>query len=173
MPCPPQVQLVDLADEIGTEAVVRLLLDELEAAGEVDLWRAATRLWLVHSSPACSRQPGRNDARVDQSSAYAGAACRRIDQQDAQLRRGVVGTDAEDASDPCTRGLGDPCRFELVSGRSRSRRRSGTPALRRTCPIRTLRRRAHRAPSPPIRGRRVDPTGERRRCLHLGTRRSL
>src|SRR5688572_2294523 len=99
-----QVELIGLADEIDSEAVVRFLLGKNEATVEVDVPRGDERIVGPQDHPGVARRAGEVQAGVDESAAESVAARLRVDQQQAQLRRGspglvaFAGVDAEDAS---------------------------------------------------------------------------
>src|ERR1700754_2803948 len=106
-----QRELVNLADQIDTEAVVRLLLDELEPARQVDASRRAERMVRPQLQPRVARSTRELDALVDERTADAGTASRRVDEKDPKLRGRVFDAYAEDAPDSGAFALGEPRRF--------------------------------------------------------------
>ena len=104
-----QIELVDLADEIDPKAVMALLIYEVKPAVHVDLPSSDQRVVGPQLHPRVASSAGESDALIDQAMAEASAARRRLDQQDAQLRGGVVGRDAENTAHPPTTHLSDPC----------------------------------------------------------------
>jgi AcrR family transcriptional regulator len=111
-----KVELVDLADEVDAEAVVRVLVHELESAGQIDAAGGDERVVRpqLHSPiPVGAREA---DALVDEACAEAGPSRLRVDEQDAELRGQVIGGDAEHASDAVAgRVLGDPRRAAVIA----------------------------------------------------------
>ncbi len=161
-----QLEPPRLADEVVTEAVVRLLVDQPEPGRLVDP-PAATSTSLVHSTidPYPARR-GERHALVDQPPAEAQATGPRLDEQDPQLRRVVVAVAAQHAPGPHAVDLGDPPGLPPV--------RAAGPevgddardqAPRRSRPSRTRRRRPRRGAGPSTRGHR----GPRSRTITVGS----
>jgi hypothetical protein len=103
-----EVELVHLTDQVDTEAVVWLLLEQDEAARHVDPARRFERMVGPQPQPGVAGPSGEVHAGVHESPAEARPPFGRFDEQDSQLRRVVVGGDAQDRPDATTVELGDP-----------------------------------------------------------------
>ena len=156
-----QVGLVDLADQVDAEAVVRLLLDQREAArrGRCAAPRPARR-W---STAACARTrpAGRTPGRSRPGVAEAVAPGLGVHEQDAQLR-GVRRSAATQKT--------QPARWPSTSAIQAASRRgswsrgvvghdAGDQRLEAGVPAELGRRRPRRAPSPPSPGHPAGPAG--------------
>jgi hypothetical protein len=106
-----EIELVGLADQVDSEAAVRLLGNQLEAALEVEV--PGRGEWLVgpQSHELIAGAPGELEARIDQRAAEIVTTRVGVNEQDAQ-ERGVLTVvigHAEHAAGALSVELGDPC----------------------------------------------------------------
>lgn len=111
----PQVQLVDLPDQVGAVAVMRLLVDQREPAGQVDPAGGNERIVRPQPHPRIAGSPSERDTLVDELRTDPVPTPDRVDQQDPELRSGVVGWHAEHAPGSPPVELGDPATLELTA----------------------------------------------------------
>lgn len=111
-----ELQFVDLADEVGTEAVVRLLLDEAEPGSEVDASRSDQHVVGPQDHPLVARLECGVDAPADQLRAEPLATGARIGEQQAKLSGFFVLGAAEHAADASTFHHCDPRRLPARLG---------------------------------------------------------
>ena len=116
-----ELELPGFADQGVAEADVRLARDEAIAGLRVDAARRQQHAVGPQDDAPVAGGAGEALALVDEARADAEAARRRLDQQQAQLRRAVddgaaavvARLDEEDAADVDAVALGDPARFAL------------------------------------------------------------
>src|SRR5690242_19791239 len=115
----PQVELVNLPDQVGTVALMRLLGNELESARQIDVAGRGKRVIRPEAHLLVSRGAGKGDALVYELAAEAVAAGGRVYEQDPELCGDLVGGDAEDAADAAAIDFGNPGGFPfwVVAGR--------------------------------------------------------
>ncbi len=106
-----EIELIGLADQVDSEAVVRFLRDQFETTFEVKLSSRGERMVGPQSHELITGARGELEAPVDQRAAEVVAARVGVDEQDAQ-ERGVLTVGmgyAEHAADASSVELGDPC----------------------------------------------------------------
>jgi hypothetical protein len=106
-----ETELVGLADQVDSEAVVRFLGDQLEAALEVEVPGRGEWMVCPQSHELITGGPRELEAGIDQPAAEVLTARVGVDEQDAQ-ERGVVTVGighAEHAPGASSVELGDPC----------------------------------------------------------------
>src|SRR5262249_17355588 len=111
---PGKAELIYLADQVRAETVMRLLPFQGEPTGQVDLPRGRQRMVGPQPHPLVPRLPGEPQALIYQPGPQSFSPRSRVDQEDAQLRRALVGRYQQDASDPLPVLLGDPSRLPAV-----------------------------------------------------------
>src|SRR5262249_24445678 len=104
-----QGELIDLAGQVGAEAVVGVLGDQGEAAGEVDLAGGGQRGVGPERHPLVPGPPGEREALIGPPAAQPPAARRWGYQPGPELCGRLVGGYADTASPPLTVLLSDPC----------------------------------------------------------------
>lgn len=99
---------MDLTRQVHAETVVRFLVDELEAGGEVDT--AGGHQWMVgpELDPLVAGPAGEVDALPYQARAEPVTPRGRVDEEDPQLRGRLVGTRTEHTAHPAAVQFGDP-----------------------------------------------------------------
>src|SRR5215470_7140083 len=93
-----QVDLVYLADQVDAEAMMRLRLDQLEPAGQVDTASGGERVVGPQLHARVASRAGELQALVNEPGAELAPARGGVDEQDPQLSGGLVGGNAEHAS---------------------------------------------------------------------------
>src|SRR5215469_4764372 len=108
---PDEVRLISLADEVSAETMVRFLVCQPEAAGQVDTDRRDQHAVGPQLQPAVSGRAREVHTGTDKPAADAEAARSRQRQQSVQLRRLRVRRHAEYAPCALTIYLRDPGRL--------------------------------------------------------------
>ena len=113
----PQIELVGLTDELDAEAVVWLLLDQVEAVAEVDTASSGERMIGPQLHTPVARRFGKLERRAHQARADVSTAGARVDEQDPQPGcLWIVAAHAEDAAGSLAAELGDPGRVVFIAG---------------------------------------------------------
>ena len=105
-----------LSDEFVAEAVMRLLVDQLEAGRLVDPARGTEHVVGPQDDVLVPRLPGEPEALVDEPMSDAEPARPRLDEEQPELRAVVVAPAAQHAPGASSVDLGDPRLLARVRG---------------------------------------------------------